>query len=111
MVGKLVELLDELYGFQILISAIPIWDPFTRTTRIIQIEERGHRIHSQAIQMIFAKPEKGVGQEKVADFVAAVVEDEGSPIPVLTAPRVSVFIEIGTIKIAQPMSILWKVCR
>ena len=43
--------------------------------------------------MVLAQPVQGVGDEEVADLVAAVVEDQRAPVGVRAAARVVVLVE------------------
>ena len=48
--------------------------------------------------MVLAHPEQGVGDEEVADLVAAEVEDERAPVRVRAAARVGVLVERGAVE-------------
>src|SRR5439155_5368553 len=68
----------------------------------------GDRIYAQAVNMIFLQPEQSAGNQKRADFVAPVVENERAPIAMLTFARVGMLVERGAVEVYQPMRILGK---
>ena len=48
--------------------------------------------------MVLAQPEQRVGEQEVADLVAAVVEDERAPVGMRAAARVRVLVERGAVE-------------
>ena len=61
--------------------------------------------------MIFVEPEKRVRGQEIAHLVAPEIKNECAPVPVLTLPRIGVFVEIGAIKFRQRVGILGKMRR
>ena len=61
--------------------------------------------------MIFVEPEKRVGDQEIAHFVAAIIKNERAPILVLALARIHVFVEIGAIELGQAVRIFWKMRR
>ena len=43
--------------------------------------------------MVFFGPEDGIGGEKIAYFIAPIVENEGTPVGVCTLSGVGVFVK------------------
>ncbi len=52
-----VQMLDQLDCLKILLSPIHIGDPFSVSFAVVQIEHTCHRIHPDAVRMIFLYPE------------------------------------------------------
>ncbi len=84
----MVEVAQEFNRFEILAPAELIGDPFPLLARVIQIKHRSHGVHPQAVNVKALAPKQRVGRQKIADFVAAVIEDERAPILVRALPRV-----------------------
>src|SRR5437762_2583183 len=54
------------------------------------------------------QPEEGVRQEEVPDFVAAVVENQGAPFPMLTLSRILVLEERRAVKLREAVRVFRK---
>src|SRR5258708_935499 len=67
---------QELYRFKILSTAEEIGDPGTGRAAVVEIEHRSDRIYAQTINVVLLDPEERVGQQKIVNLVAAVVEDQ-----------------------------------
>ena len=61
--------------------------------------------------MVLVEPEKRVGDEEIAHFVASVVENIGSPIAVLALARIGVFVKVRAVEHGQPVHVLREVGR
>ena len=61
--------------------------------------------------MIFLEPEQRIAEQKVPNLVAAVVEDQRSPVLVLALSRIVVLVERRPVELRQPVSVFWKVSR
>ena len=59
--------------------------------------------------MELLKPEDQVGNQEVADFIPAVVEDQRSPFLMLSDPGIAVFVEVRTVEERQAMAVLGEV--
>jgi hypothetical protein len=59
--------------------------------------------------MVFLQPEQDAREEKVCHLPAAVVEDQGPPVPVLPLPRVRVLVEVRPIEECEPVGVLREV--
>ena len=59
--------------------------------------------------MVLVQPEQRVGQQEVADLVAAVVEDERAPVAVLPLPGIGVLVERGAVELREPVRVLGEV--
>ena len=56
--------------------------------RPAKLERRAARGDAQSVDVVLVVPEQGVGDEVIAYFVAAVVEDLRSPVGVLALTRI-----------------------
>ena len=52
-----------------------------------------------------SQPEQRVGQQEVADLVAAVVEDQRAPVAVLALARIGVLVERGAVEAREPVGV------
>src|SRR5579875_2145085 len=108
-VDRLVKLAQKIDRLQMLAPTIMIRHPLTGWTHVIQIEHRSHRVNAQAINMILAQPEERAADQKIPDFATPVIEDIRSPFFMLAFAWISIFIEMGAIKIAQRVAIFREV--
>src|ERR1700731_3806853 len=103
--GDFIQALQEVNGFQIFAAAKFIGNPFTGLSGVIQINHGSHSVHAQSVDVIFVQPEQGVGDQIIADFIAAVVIDESAPIELCALPRVRVLEEVSSIKLRQAVGV------
>src|SRR3990170_6119826 len=59
-VNRIVEILDEGYRIQILLTSILVGDPFTILSRVIEVQHRCHSVYAKPISMVFIEPEKRI---------------------------------------------------
>ena len=71
-----IQFFDEFHGFKIFIAPMLVRYPFPIFSGIVQIQHRGHRIHTQAINVISIKPTEGTIDEKVFDFRPKAIIDQ-----------------------------------
>ena len=109
--GHRVEFAQERNGFQVFVTAVFVGDPVTCFAGIVQIQHGGHGVDPQTIQMEFFQPINGTADQEIADFVAAIVVDQGTPIPMFTQPGILMLIERCAIKPSQTVGVLGKVRR
>ncbi len=57
-VSQFIEAPHEVDGFEILVAAVDVGDPFAGLARIIQIEHGGDGIDAEAVDVIFLQPEE-----------------------------------------------------
>ena len=69
--------------------------------RVVEVEHRGDGVDPDAVDVILAQPEQGVGDEEVADLVAPEVEDQRAPVGVRPTAGVGVLIERGAVEAGQ----------
>ena len=94
----LVELLEERDRVEVLAAAELVRHPLARLARVVEVEHRGDGVDADAVDVVLAHPEQGVGDEEVADLVAPVVEDQRAPVRVRAAARVGVLVERGAVE-------------
>ena len=54
-----VQVLEELDGLQVLMSAVHVGQPLPRLAVVVQVEHGGHRIYPQAVHVVLLQPEHG----------------------------------------------------
>ena len=111
LVDELVHPLEEGYGLQVLVAALLVWDPLPLFARVVEVEHRGDGVHPQAVHVVLPEPEEGVGRQVVADLVAAVVEDERTPVRVTALTRVGVLVEVRAVEVAEAVRVFGEVGR
>ena len=75
--------------------------PLPALAGVVEVEHRGDGVDPQAVDVELLEPVQGVGDEEVADLVAAVVEHERPPVGVLALARVGVLVERGAVEAGQ----------
>ncbi len=110
-VDLLVELLDEGDRFQVFAPAELIGNPLAVLAAVVEVEHRGDRIDPQPIDVILVEPEQGIGHQEIAHFVASIVEDQGSPVGMLSLPRVGMLVQVRAVEIRKPVGVLGEVGR
>ena len=81
--GQAVELSQELDRVDVLAAAVAVRHPLPFLARVIEVEHGRDRVDAQAVGVELAQPVERVGEQEVADFVAAVVEDQRAPVAML----------------------------
>jgi hypothetical protein len=126
----LVHPAQEGDRLEVLVPAELVRDPFSGVSRIVEVEHGGHRVHAQPVDMVFLQPEQDAREEKVCHLPAAVVEDQGPPVPVLPLlchlpaavvedqgppvpvfplPRVRMLVEVCSIEECEPVGVFREV--
>jgi hypothetical protein len=108
---RLVELLQELDGFEILAAALPVAQPLSGLPAVVQIQHRRDGIDPQAVHVELVEPVHRVGDEEVPHLRPAVVEDQRAPIGMFAESRVLVLVERGAVEATQREVVFWKVRR
>ena len=94
---------------QVLAPAELVGKPVARLAAVVEVEHRGHGVDPQTVDVILVQPEQGVGDEEVADLVAAVVEDQRAPVAMLAAARVGVLVEGRAVELPQAVAVAGEV--
>src|SRR5215472_15821159 len=79
-VRESVQLLQKRDRVEVFTAAVLIRDPLPFLARVIEIQHRCNGIDAQAVDVILVQPEERVRQEKVADLVSPVVENQRAPV-------------------------------
>ena len=104
-------MLKKLDGFQILIAAVNIGEPFSGVFGIIQIQHGSHRIHPQPVNMILFQPVQSIGNQEIGYLRAAQVKNLGPPFRVFPPPGISVFVKRLAVEAGEGMGIPGEVGR
>ena len=104
-------MLEKRDRFQILITAVLVRNPLSILLAVIQIQHRCHRIHTKPVHMIVLNPEQCIGDQEILHLRLAVVENLRPPIRMLALSRICIFKCRRSVKVRQPMRILWKMRR
>jgi hypothetical protein len=67
--------------------------PLPLLAGVVEVDHRGDGIHAQAVDVEFVQPVQRVGDEEVADFAAAEVEDQRSPVRVFAQGGVGMLVQ------------------
>ena len=89
---------QELDGFEVLPPAVAIRNPLAFFARVIEIEHGSDGVDAQSIDVIHLQPEEGAGNEELAHFVAAEIENQRSPIEVLSLAGIGMLVESASIE-------------
>ncbi|MNR43571.1 hypothetical protein D3C85_1622060 [compost metagenome] len=110
LVDRGVDLLKEGDGLEVLPSAKPVRLPLPFLAGVVEVEHRGDGVHAQAVDVEFVEPVQRVGDKEVADLAASEVEDQRSPVGVLTQGGVRVLVQRLAVELRQRPGILREVC-
>ena len=106
-----IHVLQELDGLQVLVAAVHVGYPLSVVPAVIQIQHGSHRVEADAVCMVDLRPVHGVGDQEVLYLRLSVVEDQGSPVGMLTLSGILVLIDMGAVKAGQPEVVLGEVGR
>ena len=106
-----VQLLQKADRLEVFAAAELVRDPLPGLARVIEIQHRRDRVHAQAVDVILLEPEQRVGQQEIADLVAAVVEDQRAPVLMLALPRIFVLVQRGAVEPREAVRVLRKMSR
>src|SRR3990172_3972908 len=104
-----VEAPEELGRLQVLAAAETVGLPPAFLSRIVEVEHRGDRVHTERVGMIAIEPEGGAREKEARDLAPAVVELETVPVGMDALSRVGVLVEVGPVEKAEPVGVRGKV--
>ena len=104
-VGLVVQFLEERDGLEVFAAAELVGDPLAFLAAVVEIEHRGHGVDAHAVDVVLVEPEQGVGEQEVADFVPAVVEDQRAPVAVFALARIGMFVQRGAVELPQAVAV------
>src|ERR1700730_13608583 len=106
LITDFVKAFHEVNGVEIFTCSMDVWHPFTWFPRVVEIQHRRDRVYAQTIDMVAVQPEQTVGDQKIANFVSAVIKNQRSPVAMFALARISVFVKMGSVKQRQAVGIL-----
>src|SRR3546814_573685 len=101
LVDLFIEAAQKGYCLQILVAAVNVRHPVGLLPRVVEIQHRGHGIHTQAVGVINIHPVEGAAEQKAAHLVAAVVENVAVPIGMEALERAGMFEKMSPVKKAE----------
>src|SRR5437867_5471053 len=107
-VHEMVEVFQEIDGFEVLVAAVLVREPFAGLARVIEVKHRGDGIHAQSVDVKAVAPEERVSREEITNFVAAKIENERTPICVGSFAGVFVLVEGGAVEARESPIIPWE---
>ena len=110
-VERIVDLADEGDRLEILLAAVDVRHPGAGLPGVVEVEHRRNGVDTKPVDVEFLRPVVRIGDQEVAHLVAAVVEDIGSPVGVLTAARVGMLVERRPVESRERPPVAWKVSR
>ena len=106
-----VKVFEEGDGFEVLVSAVPVRNPFPGLARVVEVDHRGDGVHAQPVQVVPVEPEQSVREQEVAHLGPAEVEDRGPPVLVPAEARIGVLVEVSAVEEAQAVLVHREVRR
>ncbi|RMS09593.1 hypothetical protein ALP75_201800 [Pseudomonas syringae pv. actinidiae] len=103
--NNIVEVTEEVDGLQVLAAAKAIWHPLACLARVVAIQHRGHRIHTQTVDVVMLEPVQRRGQHETMHFGAPQVVDQRVPILMKAFLGVGVFVQRRAVELCQPVGI------
>ncbi len=108
-VHDLVHPAQEPDRLEVLVPAELVRNPLPGISRVVEVEHGGHRVHAQAVDVVFLQPEQGARKEEVRHLPSAVVEYQRPPVPVFPFPGIGVLVEMRPVERSDPVRILREV--
>src|SRR5258706_12695581 len=106
LVDDFVQPLKERDRREIFTAAEFVGNPFAFAPRVIEIEHGSHRIHAQPVNVIFVQPENSIRNQEILHFVAAVVEDQGTPIRMLALSRIGMLVKMRAVELSESVRVV-----
>ncbi len=98
---RLVQLLQEGDGFEILATAEGVRNPLAGLARVVEVEHRGDGVDAQPVGVELSHPVESVREQEVPHLVAPEVEDERAPVGVRAAARVGVLVKGRAVEVRE----------
>src|ERR1700722_3170616 len=107
-IDMFVQSAQKMNRVQVFFSAEAVGYPLSFAATVVEIQHRGNGVDSKAVNMILVHPKQRIADEKILDFVAAVVEDKSVPVRMLALPGIFVFVEMRAVEVTQARFVFWK---
>ena len=98
---EFVRLAQKRDGFEVFASAVFVGNPLAFLPGIIEVDQRGHRIDAQSVEMVAVAPGQRVCDQEAPYLIAAVIKNERAPIHVRALPRVGVLVQMRTVELRE----------
>ncbi len=102
---EVIELAQELDGFEVFPAAVLVRDPLAFLAGIIEVQHRGDGVHAEAVDVIAFAPEEGVGDQEIAHLMPSEIENERAPVLVRAPARILVLVEGGAVEPGEGPSV------
>src|SRR5882757_3693871 len=109
-IDDFVQTLQEGDRREIFAPAKFIRNPLPFVSGVVEIEHGSHGVHAQPVNVVLVEPEDGIRDQKILHFIAAVVEDQSTPIRVLSLAGVGMLVEMGAIELSQAVAVNREMC-
>ena len=106
-----IQAADEIHRLKVFIATVLIRQPLTFLTRIVQIKHRGHGINPQRIDMELIDPVQSAADQIVDDLTPSIIENQSTPVSVLTFAGILMFIQGRAVKATEPVGIFREMRR
>ena len=100
-----VEPLEEGDRLQVFAPTMRVGDPFAGFAAVVAVQHRGDRVDPQSVDTETLDPVQRIADQVVAHLGAAEVENQRVPVGVHSLARIGVFVQMGTIEVAQPVRV------
>src|SRR5688572_17449024 len=111
LVHLLVHASDKINRFQVLMTAVLVWNPFALPASVIEVEHGSYGVDAQIIDMITVEPEHGVADQKALHLRTAIVENVALPFGMIALARVGMLVKMRAVEECQAMLVGGEVRR
>ena len=106
-----VELLQKGDRAEIDVAAVAVGRPLAVAPGVVEVQHRGHRVHTDAVDVVAVKKQHRRRDEKALHLRHGVVKNERAPFRVLGHARLLALVEPRAVKAREPVCVLRKVRR
>ena len=108
---RFVQFFQQRDRFQVLAPAKFVCHPLAFFAAVVEIEHGRNCIDAQPIEMKLAQPEECIGDQKITNFVAPVVENVSAPIGMLAFAWIKVLVKRRAVESSQRKRVFRKMRR
>ncbi len=106
-----VQLAEEDDRVDVLPPAELVRHPLARLPGKVEIDHRGDRVDTQAVDVKAVQPVESRGEQEAPDLVPAVVEDAAPPVGLIALPPVGMFVQVRPVEVDETVLVGRKVRR
>ena len=99
---------EKLNCLQVLVFPVFVWYPLPCISSVVQVQHGGYSVHTESVNVVFLDPEQRVGDQEILHFILAVIKNFCPPVRMLAFSGVCILICGGSVKVSQPMGVLWE---